>query len=183
MSTMQCCLELSESKARSPFQRVIALDYYDGPLSGAAKCSICSRCYRFECIAWSPDEDIRVYSLHPLPEDVFDIVIGLLHTLGTPHWPVWFPVWSIQGPKSATLARKLNFLLTSAIAPIVVIVAKRIEKEIYCSRTLVKRDQEILNELSHIDGPVSSGASKWLAKLQVGPLVPYKRSRGLSEDS
>ncbi len=82
---------LAESKC--PFSRIIALDYYDGPISGAAQCAQCSAEYRFEMLAWDDSQDVRIYSLAPLPPQSVAQLTAALSETGPPSWPVWVPIW------------------------------------------------------------------------------------------
>ena len=67
----------------SPFDQVISIGYDDGPTSGAVRCSSSSETYRFEMLArdvdgkydwegWDRGEEIRIFSLAPLPAVAFE---------------------------------------------------------------------------------------------------------------
>jgi hypothetical protein len=66
---MTCCSEIQKSGAgESPFLDIIGLGYYDGILSGLAKCEGCSREFRFENLDEDLGGEVRVVSLAALPD-------------------------------------------------------------------------------------------------------------------
>lgn len=89
-----CGRDLSSlTGAPSPFGRIVALGHYDGPTSGVAECRDCPEAYRFEMLAWDAGQDLRVYSLAPLPPDSATELIRAIGAPNPPHWPVWVPTW------------------------------------------------------------------------------------------
>ena len=65
MSETLCCRQYHSQDAEflSPFQRVIALGYYDGETSGFAQCHQCGDWYVFELIDWDSGQDLRVFQV------------------------------------------------------------------------------------------------------------------------
>jgi len=49
-----------------PFKRVLATDYYDGPLEGFAECCHCGAAYHFEMLDWDDSQDTRIFRFAPL---------------------------------------------------------------------------------------------------------------------
>lgn len=82
------------NETASPFSKIIVLDYYDGPISGVAQCARCDAAYVFQMLDWDEDQDIRTYSLSPLPSESFARLVQALTALGEPKWPVWVPIWT-----------------------------------------------------------------------------------------
>lgn len=80
----------------SPFDRIIALDYYDGLKGGLVRCSRCSAEYAVEMTGESEDDScLRTWALALLPQGSFDRIVGLIVPwLGEPQWPFWFPIWN-----------------------------------------------------------------------------------------
>src|SRR2546428_3148480 len=76
----------------SPFLRVVALDYYDGPVEGLLACSVCEQEYAFRLLAWDSDFDARLYALARLPSGSIDRVEEILARFGPPSRPLWVPV-------------------------------------------------------------------------------------------
>jgi hypothetical protein len=77
----------------SPAQKILALGYYDGPTEGLLQCDS-GRVYRFEILAWdSETQDVRVFSLAPIPPAAFDQLAELFARREKPRWPVWIPSW------------------------------------------------------------------------------------------
>ena len=86
----------------SPFGKIIALTYDDGPTGGAVACRSCALAYRFERLhtdvdgvydraAWDIGEELHVFGLAPLPANAFDRIVTRLSEVEPPRWPVWTP--------------------------------------------------------------------------------------------
>jgi hypothetical protein len=90
----RCCRDLSRpSKGPSPFDRVIALGWYDGPTEGPVRCGACGQVYRFDLLdSVDADREIRLYSVAPVPADTMDRLVDVLSPFMTPSWPMWAPL-------------------------------------------------------------------------------------------
>lgn len=81
----------------SPVQKVLAFDYYDGPTYGVLQCGDGST-YRFDLLTWDQEtQDLRVFSLSPLPRPGWEQLIALCSAHESPRWPVWVLGWQ-EGP-------------------------------------------------------------------------------------
>jgi hypothetical protein len=92
-----CCSELTRLRTKqSPFARIIALDWYDGPRAGLLQCGECFREFRFEVLdelIGEEEQDIRVYSLAPLGSGSLTRLSDALAQYESPRSPVWVPRW------------------------------------------------------------------------------------------
>ena len=89
-----CCTAMFAGRnLPSPFGRLVALDYYDGPTSGIAQCRKCARCYSFELAAWDSGQDVRAFAFTNTPAHEFEEIIAACRPLGEPSWPVWVPIF------------------------------------------------------------------------------------------
>lgn len=83
---------------------MICLDFYDGPLSGLAKCGTCGREYLFENLDEDGGGDVRIVSVAPLPPgSIQSWVNGIWKPRPIPG-PIWVPIWS--WPDQATAQAK-----------------------------------------------------------------------------
>src|SRR5712691_7359586 len=90
--TRPCCQDpASLSPATSPFTRIIALGFYDGPTSGVLQCETCARVYRFDILDWDDDHEVRVFRLAVLPSQSLDECVAIFAQTDAPRWPVWVP--------------------------------------------------------------------------------------------
>jgi hypothetical protein len=116
----RCCRDLSRpSKGPSPFDRVIALGWYDGPTEGLVRCGACGQVYRFDLLD-SVDEDrgIRLYSLASVPADTLDRLVDLLSPFMTPSWPMWAPLWKFPAEDNRiAVERVVDELMAKDAAP------------------------------------------------------------------
>jgi len=72
---MECCQLLKDGVSSAlPFERVLAVGYYDGPTEGFSECAMCRRCYYFKKLAWDESQDIRIFAFTPLNLDLAEIV-------------------------------------------------------------------------------------------------------------
>lgn len=113
------------------FDRVIVLGWFDGPTYGVAQCSGGVKAYRFNALAtdvdgkhnrsaWDAGEEVRIYSLAPLPDGAFDLLAQLLSETEMPHWPVWH--WSPRSQFAAedvesSFLQRIDDILDTATAP------------------------------------------------------------------
>jgi hypothetical protein len=83
----------------SKITKVLAHGWYDGPTDGVLECGTDGRVYRFtlldEVRQWPTEaEDVRVFSLAPLPPTALRQLTEAYGRYFKPHWPAWVPVWS-----------------------------------------------------------------------------------------
>jgi len=91
-NSMVCC-QNPESllNTESPFTKIIALDFYDGPTGGILRCETCHRVYQFDMLDWDYHQ-VRVFRLRSLPPDSWTQSLAALEQAEpSPGWPVWFP--------------------------------------------------------------------------------------------
>ena len=62
-----CCRSLPRDarSVPSPFVRLVAVGYYDGPTHGLVECGGCGRLYAFCKLDWDDGQDVRIFSLAP----------------------------------------------------------------------------------------------------------------------
>ncbi|MBI2374006.1 MAG: hypothetical protein HYV07_08410 [Deltaproteobacteria bacterium] len=71
---------------RSPFARLVATGYYDGPIDGLVECATCSTIYSFRKLDWDNQQDTRIFSLSPIPgHSIDEFTAGGV----APTWPAW----------------------------------------------------------------------------------------------
>ena len=103
MSSRLCGIRVPGGLATtSPFSKIIAFGYDDGPTSGIVRCTGCAEAYRFDVLAsdvdgiydfaaWDRGEELRIFSLSRLSEGAFERAVDVLSTAEAPRWPVWVP--------------------------------------------------------------------------------------------
>src|SRR6266568_2897931 len=81
----------------SPFTKVLALDWYDGPTGGVVQLGEGGEVFRFELLdkqqLAETDIDLRVFGLYPLLPNALARLTAALTPTHEPNWPVWFPIW------------------------------------------------------------------------------------------
>lgn len=73
----------------SPFTKVIATRYYDGPMEGFLAHSEWPQACVFQLVDWDRETDIRTYDIARVEDLSFDDVVGMLFEERRPTWPVW----------------------------------------------------------------------------------------------
>jgi hypothetical protein len=96
-----------------PFGQTVVLGYYDGPTAGLTRCPECARAYRFDLLDWDDEQDVRIFSIAPVPLDAFDAVLKACPQSAEPKQAIWVPRWefaseSQQEAANAAIERALN---------------------------------------------------------------------------
>src|SRR5262245_35605360 len=79
---------------RSPFTKLLVLDYYDGPTDGVVLADEGSRSYRFQMLAGDGEtHDVRIVRLAPLPPDGLAGLVEVYALYEPVRWPFWFLSW------------------------------------------------------------------------------------------
>lgn len=79
----------SVRRLKSPFNKVIATRYYDGPMEGFLAHSEWPQACVFQLIDWDRETDLRVYEVARVEDLLFEDIVGLLFQERLPTWPVW----------------------------------------------------------------------------------------------
>lgn len=74
---------------KSPFQKVIATRYYDGPMEGFLAHDEWPQACVFQLVDWDRETDLRVYDIARVEDLSFEDVVGILFEERRPTWPVW----------------------------------------------------------------------------------------------
>lgn len=132
---------------RSPFEKIIAFDYEDGPTAGLVHDDDRPATYRFDVLAidvdgvhnhelWDRGEEVRIFKLAQLPSGVFDRFLELLTAVESPRWPIWVPgLCSSSEAVQDLIAREIDLLLETTRADQIV-AASSLLSPILASATL-----------------------------------------------
>jgi hypothetical protein len=118
-----CCQNLENLRdTASPFTKIIALDWYDGPTGGILQCQNCQAVYQFDMLDWDYHQ-VRIFRLRSLPEESWTQIVALLEQAGfSPSWPVWFQrKWPSEKAREIT-DKKIKKIL-GQVKPAEVVVA------------------------------------------------------------
>ncbi|HVY28073.1 MAG TPA: hypothetical protein VHB79_16060 [Polyangiaceae bacterium] len=74
---------------KSPFTKVIATRYYDGPMEGFLAHRDWPHACVFQLLDWDRETDLRVYEIARVEDLAFEDVVALLFQERLPTWPVW----------------------------------------------------------------------------------------------
>jgi hypothetical protein len=139
---MTCCKQLETAAgATSPFGRMIALGFYDGPTGGVAECAYCHAEYVFEMLDWDDGQDVRVFSFAPLPAGSFEQVVSACPQSNAPPWPVWVPIWKFSTEEERQAAsQRVDEVVKCAGPPEAVIAWEGYAETILAARPLTVTD-------------------------------------------
>lgn len=85
-----CCKNVKEDAvARSPFGKLLILDWYDGPARGIMICDGCGLSYHFVMLDWNKRHNVRLFGLCALPPRALDDILAFFGEV--PDWPIWMP--------------------------------------------------------------------------------------------
>ena len=79
----------SPSSLLSPFSKVIAARYYDGPTEGFLGHRDWLQACVFQMVDWDRETDVRVYEIARVEDLAFETVVEALFRERRPTWPVW----------------------------------------------------------------------------------------------
>jgi len=124
-----CGRRFDESIA-NPFDQVLCLDFYDGPISGLARCKESDLAYAFEMIAWDDEQDNRIYSLAEVDAQVFDAVAEIFYGKTKPTSSFWCPRYE-EGKNAAA-----NKAMANIPEPKYVVASHSIDRNIDAIREI-----------------------------------------------
>jgi hypothetical protein len=86
-----CCRHIigEVRQVPSPFVRVVATGYYDGPTDGLVECGSCGTLYEFCKLDWDEGQDMRIFSLAPVPGRTLSEIEQSASGRVTPTRPTW----------------------------------------------------------------------------------------------
>jgi hypothetical protein len=102
MDAEKCCQILlgdQDSTVKSPFSKMIVLDWFDGPTYGVVQCSQCEANYIFSTLtaddgsyefsSWDKGKEIYIYGLSHVTPKLHERIISILSETEPPQWPIW----------------------------------------------------------------------------------------------
>src|SRR5271166_3923621 len=91
--SLLCCQEAASLAGKgSPFAEIIAIEFYDGPVSGVVRCSRCSSVLQYKLLGWGEHQEKRVFALAKMPSPAWNQIVAL-YSYDQPRFPVWVPQW------------------------------------------------------------------------------------------
>ena len=88
MTMSECCRRVIGvwRGVQSPFVRLVAIDYYDGPTDGLVECGACGTMYAFHKIDWDYGQNLRIFALAPTHGSFADLERGVSTNIKWPRW-------------------------------------------------------------------------------------------------
>src|SRR4051812_4103582 len=80
----------------SPFSRLLALGYYDGPTDGFLLDERGGQAFHFEMLDSDEEDNLRIYRLAPVPAEAVRALIEALTRFEPPRVPSWVPGWRAE---------------------------------------------------------------------------------------
>ncbi len=109
------------------FDKILVLDYYDGPRSGVAHCSACVSEYRFDLLDGDIDdatgEDVRIFRLALLPRAAWDELVAVCPDHERARWPIWVPLWRFESDVQRRAADEAVHRVLAEAGPMEFVVA------------------------------------------------------------
>ncbi len=143
---LDTCVHVNSSdEIMSPFGKVLAVDYYDGPTRCLVECRHCNRVFALEMIDWDDDQSARVFSSTPADHDLFDRLVESASHDEQPRWPVWLP-------SSPGFYRQADQALRELEKPTAAVVLRLANHVQLASRVLSELERELSNEAGWVTG-------------------------------
>src|SRR6266404_64464 len=149
------------SEVFSGSRRMIAFDFYDGPVSGVMNDLDTNRAWRFTMIDWDDRQEVRVFAMAPLPKDAFQKIVDALSQYEPPKSPFWFPLFNYSDLEiKHAVERKIDEAIASAAGVTHIIVTSRWGDTILAERSVEKDNLPSIQACDSTTGFDSTGG--WL---------------------
>jgi hypothetical protein len=124
---------LAGENVPSPFSRLVATGFYDGPTSGYTECETCRSLYQFTMLEWDAGQDVRVFVLEEKRGTSFEAIVATIASKGEqPRWPVWVP----HAPLPAEAEEKVAHLIANTSSARLIVAAENLVRTILVWRKL-----------------------------------------------
>jgi len=145
-----------------PFNKVIVIGYYDGPIEGFG--SRPDGCFYFRVIAWDAGQDLRLFALWQTSDDALALLEDRLKGGGeSSRYPIWVPKWTFKSDEFQQEADDLVDSLRSGLKLKEFLLGEGIGSElrsvVQFSEALEKRANTVASE-----GDIGS-VDDWLSEL------------------
>jgi hypothetical protein len=169
---LQCLNQLSPGK--SPFDRLVAFDVYDGPATGVVFCRESGEAGLFRLLAWDDRQRRRVFEVSPIDSSAVADLVTTLSETQVARWPEWWlahlPTESEERKAAAAIARAV----ATVNSPSHIIVSEDLLGEIADAAELSSDDKrEIyrrMNVRSTPDAEVTDTSfDEWVAFVRAMP--------------
>lgn len=128
--------------------RIVALNWYDGPIGGFAEYENMAGVYRFDLVS-----DLlsmpRFFAIRASEVNSMEQLDEILKAVGTPRIPVWVPTWHFpQAAEEERARRDIEALATRSGPVIAVVGAESFEMPVALMRPIITlADREMLRAL------------------------------------
>jgi hypothetical protein len=161
INSVPCCKNPpSLTDTISPFNRTIALDFYDGPTGGILQCSTCQSIYKFDMLDWDDDHQTRIFRFALLPADSLAKCVLALAQPNLPRLPVWVPP-SKEAAESTD--RDVQRILDQAQPAELVVAWIGYGEKILAAKRVPPSDLMDVPDWSHREDPAGDG--DWFSRL------------------
>jgi len=167
---MSCFDSLFGGKSiETPFERVLALDVYAGPVRGVAFCRDRREAYLFRLLAWDSQQENRIFSLSAVPVQSVDRLIAFIAQFESPRWPEWWVRGGFGDEGLAKLDAEIMSLEREAAPVDVIVMSKNLLQHLRVKR-LVSAEQKGAFERLSVRSPTSAEVTdapfaEWVAFL------------------
>ncbi len=159
MDTSRPCCRHPDTlpNATSPFTRIVALGYYDGPTDGLMQCATCSAICKFDMLDWDDDHRVRIFRLSELPANALAEFLQIAEPNESPRWPIWAPSWQWPSEQARTDAdRKVQQILDQAEAGELVVAFDLRDNQVLAARRFAGQDLAVAPDWFSAVDPVAA---------------------------
>ena len=114
---MRCTCEFSDNQLpfRSPFGRLLATNYYDGPVAGILECNSCKTLFHFEKLDWDDGQDMRIFAVAHIPSRGFQEVDDFSSTSRSTR------EWILDAARDIDIISIVDGMIADAMSPHLVV--------------------------------------------------------------
>jgi hypothetical protein len=136
----------------SPVTKVLALGWHDGPTNGVLECEPGGQVFKFDLLdevrqwPWE-DQDLRIFSLAPLPPTALRELATAYAAYFELHWPVCVPVWTFSTSADRQILESLTDQVLQQAGPISWIIATcDFQGEIWAARAVAAEEIALVSD-------------------------------------
>lgn len=122
------CLD-APGRSTSPFDRLIAFDVYDGPITGIAFCRESDDVALFRLLAWDNRLEHRVFELSPVHRTRAAGLVRTLEDTQAAHWPEWWLKHFSNEADRVKVDAEIATMIAESLAPSHIVVSKNLLAE------------------------------------------------------
>lgn len=117
---------LTRKDGQVRFERLVAFDVYDGPVTGVAFEKGTREPFYFSLQAWDDSQERRVFALSRIESAVVEAELATLAALVEPRWPEWWLQMAESGDQQQAVRRCIRSISAASQVAEMIVLTKNL---------------------------------------------------------